>query len=246
MDKRAKGKARAKSLENILNDLLTQNNDVLSKTLQSGLLKNDGSFHLSQLAKMVGFNCEAVSFRQNKSLGQQVKDAHAKLKERGLITSNKTNEIGQTKMEIGNKNEAMFLLWLKDVGTSELPAPINHNGRLYRKAVWAMFSEQPLLDVNRPPNWFNTRPFVKAELEALDVKLVRGEVEAIKMDRESIADDMENSMTSALVRKLRSEIKTLKEKLTAEREARKDAELKVKQNELLATQIHTGKMASIQ
>lgn len=246
MDKRAKGKARAKSLENILNDLLSQNNDVLSNTLQNGLLKNDGSFHLSQLAKMIGFDCEAVSFRQNKSLGQQVKDAHAKLKERGLITSSKTNQIGQTKKEIGDKNETLFLLWLKDVGTSELPAPINHNGRLYRKAVWAMFSDQSLLEINRPPNWFNTRPLVKAELEALDVKLVRGEIEAIKMDAESIADDMENSMTSALVRKLRSEVKILKEKLAAERVARKDAELKAKQNELLATQIQTGKMAAIQ
>ena len=244
MDKIAKGKARANSLESILNNLLAQNNTVLTKTLQNGLLKKNGSFHLGNLAKMIGFECQAVSFRQNNSLNQQVKDAHAKLTERGLISFKEPKKAEPTNKEIGNNNEALFLSWLEDIGTSELPVPINHNGRLYRKAIWAMYSNQQIYDVNRPPNWFNTRTAVKAGLDALDIKVVQDQVEIIKMDAESIADDMENTMTSALVRKLRSEIKDLKDKLAAEREARLDAELKVKQNELLATQIHTGKMAS--
>ena len=159
---------------------------------------------------------------------------------------NKKQEVNLTKQRIGQDNEDSFLAWLEQVGTSHLPAPMNHNDRLYLKALWAIYSEQELLDIKREPSWFRTREKVKKALEELDVKLVRGEVETIKMDAESIIDDMEDTMTNTLVRKLRSEVKELKEKLAAERIARKDAELKAKQNELLAQQVHNGKMASYQ
>ena len=247
MDKIAKGRARSASLKLILEDLLSQEDSVLSKILEKGkgLIKKDGTFHLGELSKMVGYECKAVSFRQNKSLTKQVQLAHEELVGRGVITTNEAKDAGQTKQEIGDENERLFLLWIRDVGSPNLPAPLNHNGRLYRKAIWAMYSNQPLIEVNRPPTWFNSRPEIKASLEALDVNVVRGEVQTIQMDAESVADDMENTMTSALVRKLRSEVKELKAKLASEREARVDAELKSKQNKLLATQVHTGKMAPI-
>jgi hypothetical protein len=135
------------------------------------------------------------------------------------------------------------LAWLSTVGTEELPAPTNINDRLFKKALWAFYSEQPLEDVKAAPNWFNSREAVKAALDELDLKAVAEEVTIKKYASESIADDMENSMTSALVRKLRGEIKTLTEKLDSEREMRKEKELELKQYQMLSDQIPSGKMA---
>ena len=121
---------------------------------------------------------------------------------------------------------------------------MNHNNRLYKKALWAVYSEQDLLEVKRTPTWFNSRLNVKEALEELDIKVVQGSVVTKKMDAESISDDMENTMASALVRKLRAEVKELKDKLESEIEARKEAELRAEQNALIASQIPTGKSAS--
>jgi hypothetical protein len=83
---------------------------------------------------------------------------------------------------------------------------------------------------------------VKKALDELDVKVVQSSVVTIRMESDSIADDMEDTMTSTLVRNLRAEIKTLKEQLAAEREARRKAELDAKQNEWQAQFVSTGKM----
>lgn len=150
--------------------------------------------------------------------------------------------VGPTKKAIGDLNEAKFLVWLAKVGTESLPAPMSHTGRLYRKAVWATYSGQSIYDVERVPTWFNSRSEVREELNALDVKVVQKSVVTVRMESESIADDLEDTMTSTLVRNLRAEIKTLKEKLAAEREARRKAELDAKQNEWQAQFVPTGKM----
>jgi len=246
MDNKSLHKARLESLNRTLENLLSLDDDALKKVLENGLLRG-GSLARGQLAEMVGFKCKAATFRQNPdTLGKKIIEAEKKIKSRGLIYLNEKQEVNLTKQRIGQDNEDSFLAWLEQVGTSHLPAPMNHNDRLYLKALWAIYSEQELLDIKREPSWFRTREKVKKALEELDVKLVRGEVETIKMDAESIIDDMEDTMTNTLVRKLRSEVKELKEKLAAERIARKDAELKAKQNELLAQQVHNGKMASYQ
>ncbi len=83
---------------------------------------------------------------------------------------------------------------------------------------------------------------MKDALNQLDVKVVQKSVVTIRMEQDSIADDMEDSMTSALIRKLRTEVKALKEQLAAEREARQRAELEAKQNDWQASFVETGKM----
>ena len=72
------------------------------------------------------------------------------------------------------------------------------------------------------------------------MKVVSGEVTIKKYASESIADDMQNTMTSTLVRKLRGEVKKLTEKLDSEREMRKEKELELKQYQMLSEQISSG------
>jgi hypothetical protein len=242
MDKRAIGKARAEKLDAVLSDLLDQDDNALRNMMKSDLFKKEGTFHLGRLAKLVGLDCEAATFRQNKALREKVDEAHASILARKVLTEAKGEVTSRTKKAIGEQNEVNFLEWLVNVGTVESPAPVSHAGRLYRKALWATYSGQELLDVEGVPTWFNSRAAVKDALNQLDVKVVRKSVVTIQMDADSIADDMECSMTSALIRKLRAEVKALKEKLAAEREARQKAELEAKQNEWQAGFVETGKM----
>jgi hypothetical protein len=242
VDKRAIGKARVASLEALLHDLMGQDDTTLSKTLSSNLFKKDGTFHLGKLAESIGHDCEQTTFRQNNNLRERVDVAEAEIRARGLLSKSSIDPVAPTKRAIGDENEAKFLDWLARVGTEQIPAPVSHTRRLYRKALWATYSGQALLDVERVPTWFNSRPKVREALNELDVRVVQNSVVTIRMDSDSIADDMEDTMTSTLVRKLRAEIKTLKEQLAAEREARRKAELEAKQNEWQAQLITTGKM----
>lgn len=242
MDKRAIGKARAESLDNILSTLLGQSDDVLRNAIKSGLLKADGTLHLGKLAELVGHKCEAATFRQNNALKESVIKANASILARKIVDDLSQTPVAKSKATIGAENQVLFLSWLTKVGSAELPAPVSHTGRLYRKAIWATYSSQALLDITSVPTWFNSRTAVKEALDQLDLKVIQRTVVTNHMESESIADDMEDSMTSALIRKLRSEIKGLKEQLAAERQAREKAELEAKQNEWQASLIATGKM----
>ncbi len=230
------------SLEALLHDLIGQDDTTLRQTLKGDLFKEDGSFRLGKLAESIGLDCEQATFRQNKTLRERVNVAEAEIRVRGLLSQFNVDPAAPTKRAIGDQNEARFLEWLTKVGTEEIPAPASHTGRLYRKALWATYSGQALLDVERFPTWFNSRPAVKEALNELDVRVVQSSVVTIRMESDSIADDMEDTMTSTLVRNLRGEIKKLKEQLVAEREARRKAELEAKQNEWQAQFVPTGKM----
>jgi len=61
------------------------------------------------------------------------------------------------------------------------------------------------------------------------------ELATFRKDVDCINDDMEDTVKSSIVRNLRAGIKTLKDQLTAECEARREAELETKQNEWQAT-----------
>jgi len=243
MNKIEKGKARVEKLNSIIANILEQDDEGLSNLQDSGLIKLNGEFDRGHLANAVGMDTETATFRQNKALKQAIKIAETKLRERGIATEEDDNPSAKTTVAVGEENERSFLSWLSNIGTEESPAPVNHFGRLYKKALWSQYSEQPLLEVKRTPAWFNSRDKVRVALEELDVKVVQGSVVILKMDADSISDDMENSMTSALVRKLRVENKELRDKLEAEIEARKEAELRAEQNAMMASQAPTGKMA---
>lgn len=230
------------SLEALLRDLIGQDDMTLRQTIKGDLFKKDGTFHLGKLAEAIGLDCEQATFRQNKTLRERIDAAEAEIRVRGLLSDSDTDPAMPTKQAIGEQNEARFLEWLAKVGTEQLPAPVSHTGRLYRKALWATYSGQALLDVQSYPTWFNRRTDVKKALDELDVKVVQNSVVAIRMESDSISDDMEDTMTSTLVRNLRAEIKTLKEQLAAEREARRKAELEAKQNEWQTQFVPTGKM----
>ncbi len=242
MDKRALGKARVASLERLLQGMLGQKDTTLRQTLKGDLFKKDGVFHLGKLAESIGLDCVQATFRQNKALRERIDAAEAEIRARGILSKSVTGSVAPAKKDIGEQNAAKFLAWLEKVGTESLPAPVSHTGRLYRKALWAIYSGQPIHDVERVPTWFNSRSEVREALNALDVKVVQSGVFTVRMESDSIADDMEDTMTSTLVRNLRAEIKTLKEQLVAEREARRKAELDAKQNEWQIQFVPTGKM----
>lgn len=246
MDKTALGRDRVAALQGLLNNLLALDDEALQAQLKGGLFKSDGTFHLGNLAQKVGHDCQADTFRQNKPLRALLKDGELKLAERfkAISPSRKIADSATTK-EIGDQNQAKFLAWLATVGTPENPAPASHTGRLYRKALWAIYSRQDLLDVSSAPTWWNKREAVRDALTQVDLKVVQKTVRIVDMASDSIADDIEDSMTSALVRKLRGEIKALKERLAAEREARSRAELAAKQNELQLLYLPSGKMPHI-
>lgn len=230
------------SLEILLRDLVSQDDTTLRQMLRGDLFKKDGTFHLGKLAESIGLGCEQATFRQNKTLRERIDVVEAAIRVRGLLAACVTDPAVTTKRAVGAQNEARFLEWLAKVGTEIIPAPVSHTGRLYRKALWANYSGQTLLDVERFPTWFNSRAHIKQALNELDLRVVQNSVVTIRMDSDSMADDMEDTMTSTLVRNLRAEIKTLKEKLAAEREARRKAELEAKQNEWQAQFLPTGKM----
>jgi|WetSurSiteA1Bulk_404760.scaffolds.fasta_scaffold21922_2 hypothetical protein len=243
MDKTALGRDRVASLQGLLNNLLALDDKALQTQLKGGLFKSDGTFHLGNLAQKVGHDCQADTFRQNKPLRKLLKDGELKLSERvKAISPGRKVAASATTKQIGDQNEGRFLAWLATVGTPDNPAPASHTGRLYRRALWAIYSQQDLLDVGAAPTWWNKREAVRDALTQLDLKVVQKTVSIIDMASDSIADDMEDSMTSALVRKLRGEIKALKEQLAAEREARGRAELTAKQNELQLLYLPSGKM----
>lgn len=243
MSKVAKGKARSEKLDAVLKEVLSQDDAGLSRLQKSGMIKKNGMLARKTLADAVGMGTLPDTFRQNKTMKGLIVKAEAKLKQREILIEKEGDTKKNTEV-IGKENEERFLSWLLSVGTDTCPAPMNHYGRLYRKALWAQYTVQSILDVKYTPNWFNSRPVVKDALQELNVKVVQGLVVTEKLDSDSIADDMEDSMTSALVRKLRAENKVLKEKLDSEIEKRKDAELEVKQNEILTQQAITGKMAA--
>lgn len=242
MDKRALGKARVASLETLLRSLFGQDDMTLRETLRGDLFKKDGTFHLGKLAESIGLDCVQATFRQNKALRERIDAAEAEIQARGIPSESVTYPLAPTKKTIGEQNAVKFLGWLEKVGTESLSAPVSHTGRLYRKALWATYSGQSIYDVDRVPTWFNSRSEIREALNALDVKVVQNSVVTVRMESDSIADDMEDTMTSTLVRNLRAEIKTLKEQLAAEREARRKAELEAKQNEWQAQFVPTGKM----
>jgi hypothetical protein len=229
-------------LKTIALEIKSQDVAAIKELKVSGIIKEDGSLSRMDLAKAIGFECETVTFRQNAKLKEELLSLESFIKEKHF-SDIEGNVKAKSKIQIGEETEESFLSWLKGVGTEELPAPTNFNDRLFKKSLWALYSDQPLEDVKAAPNWFNSREAVKAALDELDLKVVSEEVAIKKYASESIADDMENSMTSALVRKLRSEVKTLSEKLDSEREMRKEKELELKQYQMLSEQIPSGKMA---
>jgi hypothetical protein len=242
MNKIELGRQRVERFEVIANEIKCQDFMVIEKLKISGIIKKDGTLSRKDLAKAIGLDCKPDTFRQNAKLKEKILALENFIKET-YFSDAKVDVKAKSKQVIGDETEESFLAWLSTVGTEELPAPTNINDRLFKKALWAFYSEQPLEDVKAAPNWFNSREAVKAALDELDLKVVAEEVTIKKYASESIADDMENSMTSALVRKLRGEIKTLTEKLDSEREMRKEKELELKQYQMLSDQIPSGKMA---
>lgn len=242
MNKIEKGKARTKKLATVLSEILSQDDDALRKLHATGLIDNGGKLSRKSIAEAVGLGCVPDTLRQNNAMKTLIKNADKQIQDRCILPTKIQDTTAKTKESIGKENEERFLSWLTSIGTNDNPAPANHNNRLYRKALWAMYSEQELVDVKRTPTWFTSRDNVKSALDELDVKVVQGDVSTLDLSADSITDDMEGSMTSSLVRRLQGEIKDLKEKLHAEKEARKDAELKSKQNKMLAGQVTTGKV----
>ena len=91
--------------------------------------------------------------------------------------------------------------------------PIQHNGRLYKKGLWAKYTDQDIELSLNTPNWFSKEP-VKEALDTIDLCILNKDgIHTVDMSHDSISDDIDDSMTSSTIRKQKQKIKQLEEKL---------------------------------
>ena len=211
MNKIEKGQARQKTLKSILDDVSNWDTSRLLKAIEEGFLKRDGTFSKSKLANQVGFDCKPDNFRQNKKTMQAPIQALEKIIKYKLLNEQEVKEpTNKAKGEIARAN---FLEYLESVGTINNPVPIQHNGRLYKKGLWAKYTDQDIELSLNTPNWFSKEP-VKEALDTIDLCILNKDgIHTVDMSHDSISDDIDDSMTSSTIRKQKQKIKQLEEKL---------------------------------
>lgn len=172
----------------------------------------------ARLAEAIGHGCETKTFRQHRRLKEALERLEADLRSDGKLRDDSSNKAKVTNQERGKENEGTLIAFIDSKIESQDLWPVDHHGRLYRKALWAEMSGQQLAEVDRIPSWFSARPGCKTALDHIDAMMVRGELSTVDMSSDSAMDEVTNDMTNLLVHKLQGEIKCLQQTLEAERE----------------------------
>lgn len=233
--KQTLGKARRHNLELILATIpITSDEDVRE------LLKGNG-LDKAKLSEKIGLGVKPVNLRQ--SFRDEIKIAEQGIAERGLTE-------GADK-KTGNENAKLFISWLDEkLADNEFLWPITHKDTLYRRAIWAMFSEQDFDDVERTPSLFSRDQLVKNKLSTIDLKLAEGELGTQSYASETALDEMQDTMTNRQILSLNQKVKSLTEQLASERLekgnlAKELKNLKKVNDELLSGDLPSIKLAGV-
>ncbi|MGB0835398.1 MAG: hypothetical protein ACPGR2_12830 [Psychrobium sp.] len=212
--KQALGKLRRLKLQDILNSILA----LPDSDAVSWLDKNKSRIDRSKLAFAVGLRVKPDNLRQ--SFKAEIEAAEFKLRQLKVIVNEpKTNK------QIGDENASRFLEFIEErLANNSYEWPINNKKRLYHKKIWSFFLDQPIEDLKSAPTFFSRNTTVKEKLADIDVSIANKEVKTVCYASETALDEMQETMTSAAISKLRQQIKEVREQLVGEREERKRLE----------------------
>lgn len=203
------GKLRRSAMTELLDNLLTLDADEVKKVW---LDKKASKLSTSMLAKAIGYNTKTHNVRQ--SYKQLVSHCEEKLKERGIITTNK-----RTNAEVSEDNTRDFLAFLDErLNNSEYHWPKNDKGGVYRRVLWAMYLETEPDDIQQAPSFFSRDIDVANKLKEIDLLLVEDKVKWLDYKSASALDAMSDTMLSKALSNMRAELKKAREELVLLRE----------------------------
>lgn len=200
------------------------------------------SLNKAKLAQAVGWGCKTQTFRQSDRLEELFNVLVKDLKDAKKLEAKGGKQRKTTTQQMGKENEKALKTFIRNKLKAKTPWPIDHNGTLYRKAVFAEMSEQQIDEVTRAPTWFSSRSDCKEALDEIDTKVIRCELPTVDMGAYSAMDQVTEDMTNSLTRKLHSEIKSLQQILEAERREKLDWKRKCEQLEYREKHVVNGKI----
>lgn len=210
------GKLRRICLKETLDKILQCNSDDIAGYLSLNKSKIDRA----KLAKLMGYGTTTDSLRQ--TYKKEIEEVESVLKNRGVITG-----VVKTNSEVHSENVEGFGTFIQARLEMNKPAyfwPVNNNGRLFQRVIWAMYLDQPIEKIKSGPNFFYDEP-IRGLIADIDAKLACGELlKTLDYASESALDEMNDCMTSAALRTARQQIKKLQEQKAALRDENKKLE----------------------
>jgi hypothetical protein len=232
--KMALGKARRHNLELILAAIPHSTDDEVR------ILLDKKGIDKKVLSKKIGLNVKPVNLRQ--TFADEIKDAEDLIVARKLIAARDTFN-----SEAGTENAKLFIAWIDEKLSKkeEFLWPITHKNMLYRTAIWALYSEQELDDVERTPTLFSRNRAVGNKLKSIDLKLANNELATESYASATSLDEMQDSMTNRKVLSLNQKVKTLTEQLAAERKEKYNLAKELKNLKEANEGLLSGDIASV-
>lgn len=197
-------------------------NNLSNEDLKNNWIKGNG-LNKQKLSELVGHGCNTQTFRQNMALKLVLDLLENNLRSCGKLPATKEKAKKKiTTQEQGKTNKEALFEFIKTKRKSKTPWPIDHRGRLYRKALWSEMSGQNIDDIDRIPSWFTSRSDCRELLDSLDSSIIKGELPTVDFKSESAMDEVTTDMTSTMVGNLKRKIKELQEALESERASKSE------------------------
>ena len=230
----ALGKARRHNLALILADIPNSSDDEVRKLLdKKGIDKK-------KLCEKIG--CWITPTNINQTFVEEIKAAETLIVARKLIAARDT-----INSEAGTESAKLFIAFIDEKLSKkeEFLWPITHKNTLYRTAIWALYSEQELDDVERTPTLFSRNRAVGNKLKSIDLKLANNELATESYASATSLDEMQDSMTNRKVLSLNQKVKTLTEQLATERKEKYNLAKELKNLKEANEGLLSGDIASV-
>ena len=228
--KQALGQARRHNLELILATIPVASDEEVK------LLLNKKGLDKAKLSEKIGLGVKPVNLRQ--SFKDEIKAAEQGIAERGLIVDADKKK--------GSENAKLFIAWLDEkLADKNFLWPITHKKMLYRRAIWALFSEQDYDDVDRTPSLFSRDTDVKKKLSSIDLMLAEGELATQSYASETALDEFQDTMTNRQILSLNQKVKNLTEQLASERLEKENLAKEVNNLKKVNEGLLSGDVASV-
>ena len=213
------GNLRVESFEQVVIPMLKK---LTAEEIRANWMRGKG-LNKAKLAEAVGWDCKTQSFRQNTRLEELFNGLETILEVDNKLEANGGGKPDKTSTQRqGQGNEEALQSFIEGKLQAGTPWPMDHRGTLYRKAVFAEMSEQPIDEVVRLPGWLSSRTGCKLVLDKIDALVIQDELPTEDMSAYSAMDEVTEDMTNPLIRKLQAENKILQLTLEAERTEKLD------------------------
>jgi hypothetical protein len=225
------GRARRQNLGVILDKILINKDSYAQRFL------NKKGLDKKALCEAIGLDIKPVNLRQ--SFKEEVDCVEKRLIECGLI-------IIEDKPQSETENGKIFTGWLNEnLSDATFLWPVGHNQLLYRKALWALFTEQNIEELGRTPTLFSRNKAVKDKLKVIDLKLANKELKTSSFASESALEEMQDSMTNTKIASLSQKVKALTEQLASERQEKERIAIELNKLKLINETLLTGTPSSV-